>query len=251
MKRNIFLFGFLLCGLSMMWVLPKRGNVAPSSLSTTEINMEEKSPPLVFGEWEGMKSLPTAKEREILAPDTTFIKAVYTCEDFPYLTTNEEKRYQNVVNLSIVISGHDINNSIHRPERCLVAQGHQEMLSVPTQITTPLGRSLEVRKITSRAIFPISETEPDNHQRGFISYYYFVGHKRLTSSHWSRTLMDMEDRLMTGTDQQWSFIMVSAAHDLGATPAETENQRTAVDKKIRQFLSELTDRIVDWNQINL
>ncbi len=234
-----------------MWVLPKRGTVAPSSLSMTEINMEEKVPPLAFGEWEGFKTLPTEDERKILASDTNFIKARYTCKDFPFLETTDEKIYQNVVSLSIVISGHDINNSIHRPERCLVAQGHQEMLSLPSQITTPQGRSLEVRKISSRANFRITQNEPENHQRGFISYYYFVGHKRLTSSHWSRTLMDMQDRLMTGTDQQWSFIMVSAAHDLGASAEETETHRRAVDKKIRQFLGELTDRIVDWNQIDL
>jgi hypothetical protein len=45
--------------------------------------------------------------------------------------------------------------------------------------------------------------------------------------------------------------MVSAAHDLGASAEETETHRSAVDKKIRQFLGELTDRIVDWNQIDL
>lgn len=249
MKRQIFLFAFLLCGLSVTWLMPKRATVAPSSLSTTEIDMEGKCPPLSLGEWKGFKTYASDKEREILASDTNFIKARYTSKDFPILVSVDDRRFENVISLSIVISGHDINNSIHRPERCLVAQGHQEMLSLPNQITTPQGHALEVRRITSKAVFPLDEKEPANLQRGFLSYYYFVGHKRITSSHWTRTFMDMEDRLMTGTDQQWSFVMVSAAHDLGATLEETEAKRDAIDKKIRQFLGELTDRIVDWEQL--
>ena len=249
MKRSIILAATLSCGLSCIWILPKRGNVAPSSLSKTEINAKEKTPPLEFGEWQGFKSLPTAEERKILATDTNFIKARYISDDLPALQCLDGRLFQNFLSLSIVISGHDINNSIHRPERCLVAQGHTEMLSFPDSIETPKARKFGVQRITSKALFPLAETEPNTHARGFISYYYFVGHKRMTNSHYTRTIMDMKDRLLTGTDQQWSFVMVSASHDLGATPEESAQKRESMDKKIRQFMGELTDRIVAWDEL--
>jgi hypothetical protein len=59
----------------------------------------------------------------------------------------------------------------------------------------------------------------------------------------------MKDRLLRGTDQQWSFVMVSMPYNLGSTAEETESKKQAVDKKIRQFLAELTDRIVQWDEI--
>lgn len=249
MKRSLILAATLSCGLSCIYILPKRGSVAPSSLSKTEINVEEKSPPLEFGEWQGIKSFPSEKEREILANDTNFIKARYISDDLPPLQCLDGRLFQNFLSLSIVISGHDINNSIHRPERCLVAQGHTEMLSFPDTIETPKGRKVGVQRITSKALSPIAESEPKTHTRGFISYYYFVGHKRMTNSHYTRTIMDMKDRLLTGTDQQWSFVMVSASHDLGETAEESEKKRQAMDKKIRQFMGELTDRIVAWDEL--
>lgn len=249
MKRRIFLVATLLCGLSCVWILPKRGNVAASSLSKKQIDFEEKSPPLEFGEWQGIKSFPSKEEQEILARDTTFIKARYISDNLPALQCLDGRLFQNFLSLSIVISGHDINNSIHRPERCLVAQGHTEMLSFPDSIETPKGRKVGVQRITSKALFPLAESEPKTHARGFISYYYFVGHKRMTNSHYTRTIMDMKDRLLTGTDQQWSFVMVSASHDLGATPEESAQKRDSMDKKIRQFMGELTDRIVAWDEL--
>ena len=71
----------------------------------------------------------------------------------------------------------------------------------------------------------------------------------MTHSHWTRILSDMKDRLFEGTDQQWSFVMVSMPYNLGKDAAENKILEDQADKKIRQLLGELTDRLVKWNEI--
>jgi hypothetical protein len=236
--------------LGLVFVLPRRGDVALTSLSHETIDIEKKTPPLHVGEWIATSALPSKKEVETLNPDTTFIKGVYQSYDLPPLYARE-KRFDNAVNLSIVISGFDINNSIHRPERCLRAQGHIDMLSLPVKFTTPGGRNIKVQRLTST--FPIAPDQEGGKPFpiGFVSYYYFVGHKHLTHDHWSRTLLDMKDRLLLGTDQQWSFVILSMPYNLGKNVPENEKNQEIADKKIRQLLGELTDVMVDWKQIPL
>ncbi len=248
MKRFYIAPVALALTLSLVFVLPRRGDVALTSLSLQAIDMEQKTPPLHMGEWIATATHPSEKEVQILNPDTTFIKGMYQSYDMPPLYAHG-RRFDNAINLSIVISGFDINNSIHRPERCLRAQGHIDMLSLPVDFTTPGGKNIKVQRLTST--FPIAP-EKDGGKPfpvGFVSYYYFVGHKHLTHDHWSRTLIDMTDRLLLGTDQQWSFVILSMPYNLGQNLSETEKNRQNADKKIRQLLGELTDVMVDWKQI--
>lgn len=249
MKRFFLAPLVLAMALGSIFVLPRRGEVMLTSLSPTAIDMEDKAPPLELGEWVGQSASPSEKEVAILNPDTHFIKGSYTSYDMPSLYDGSGQRFQSAINLSIVISGFDINNSIHRPERCLRAQGHVNMLSLPDQLTTPAGRQLKVQRLTSS--YPIAPKQEGDRPFpiGFISYYYFVGHKNLTHDHWLRTLIDMKDRLLYGADQQWSFVMVSMPYNLGKNPQDTHDRQQQADKKIRQLLGELTDRIVDWPNI--
>jgi hypothetical protein len=249
MKR-FYLTPFVLAlVLGMIFVLPRRGEVALTSLSHRAIDMENKIPPLHIGDWMAQAVPPSKKEVDTLHKDTNFIKGVYSAYDIPPLLGASGQPFHSHINLSIVISGFDINNSIHRPERCLRAQGHLNMLSLPETFTTHAGRSMKVQRLTS--IFPLApENEGDDpFPIGFISYYYFVGHKHLTHDHWSRTLIDMKDRLLYGADQQWSFVMLSMPYNLGKNPAETAQRQQQADKKIRQLLGELTDQIVNWEEI--
>jgi hypothetical protein len=249
MKR-FYLTPFVLAlVLGMIFVLPRRGAVALTSLSTRAIDMEKKVPPLYIGDWFAQPVPPTQKEKDTLNKDTSFIKGIYSAYDMPPMLSASGRPIRAGIDLSIVISGFDINNSIHRPERCLRAQGHLNMLSLPEDFTTPDGRTMKVQRITS--IFPMPpENEGDEpFPIGFISYYYFVGHKHLTHDHWSRTFLDMKDRLLNGADQQWSFVMLSAPYNLGKDPAENAQRQQQVDKKIRQLLGELTDQIVNWEEI--
>jgi hypothetical protein len=232
-----------------VFVLPRRGDVALTSLSRTAIDMEKKVPPLNFGEWTVTPSEATQKEVETLNPDTTFIKAHYQSYEIPPMYNGNGQRFESFISLSIVVSGFDINNSIHRPERCLRAQGHIDMLSLPSDLTTPDGKQIKVQRLSS--VFPIAAQQEGGKPFpiGFVSYYYFVGHKHLTHDHWSRTLLDMKDRLLYGADQQWSFVMLSMPYNLGTSPEQTALNQQRADKKIRQLLGELTDRIVDWKEI--
>lgn len=240
--NRFLLTPFLLFGaLATVYVLPNRGNFAQSSVKT--------EPPLVFGEWTGQKTLPTIKESQILDKDTTFNKATYHCFDLPELNNAKGEIFDSYINLSIVKSGTNVNNSIHRPERCLLGQGHHDIRSIPDVLVTPSGRSIDLKRLTTWfPIAPANEGDPA-FPIGFISYYYFVGHKKLSNDHWQRTISDIRDRLINGTDQQWAFIMVSMPYSLSKDPNQSEKNKQIADKKIRQFLAELTDQIIKWDEI--
>ncbi len=249
MKRFFAIPFILALMLGLIFVLPHRGDVAPTSLSRSAIDMETKTPPLHFGDW--LASATEASENEVktLNADTTFIKANYRSYDLPPLFNQDGQQLDSFISLSIVISGFDINNSIHRPERCLRAQGHLEMQSLADDFSTPAGRAIKVQRLTS--IYPMAPKQEGGKPFpiGFISYYYFVGHKNLTHDHYARTFLDMRDRLLHGADQQWSFVMLSMPYHLGETPAQNSMNQKRADKKIRQLLGELTDLIVDWDQL--
>lgn len=240
--NRFYLAPFILLGLlGTVFILPKRGTFAPSSVHS--------EPPLILGEWTGIKTLPSKEETQILDKDTIFNKAVFSSLDLPDLFNAKGQRFDSTINLSIVKSGTNVNNSIHRPERCLLGQGHQDIRSVGETITTPSGKTIAVKKITTWfPIAPANEGDPA-FPIGFISYYYFVGHKNLSNDHWQRTFSDVMTRLKEGTDQQWSFVMLSMPYNLAKDPAESDSNQQQADKKIRQLLAELTDRLVKWDEI--
>ncbi len=251
MKRFYLTPIALVLVLSLIYILPRRGDVALTSLSHEAIDMEKKIPPLHLGDWIATATQPSEKEIAILNPDTTFIKGIYQSYDMTPIYDAGGRRFDNAINLSIVISGFDINNSIHRPERCLRAQGHIDMLSLPDELVTPKGKKIRVQRLIST--FPVIQEKHDEKPFpiGFVSYYYFVGHKHLTHDHWSRTWIDMTDRLLLGTDQQWSFVILSLPYNFGKNAIEADRNRRNADKKIRQLLGELTDAIVNWDEISL
>src|SRR4029077_11469918 len=92
----------LLGGLSLAFVLPKDIKLQPVGLDLTL--------PEFVGDWHGADQEASKGEREILGPDTQFVRKVYT-------------KGTDEIFVSIVVSGPDMNTSIHRPERCLPAQG--------------------------------------------------------------------------------------------------------------------------------
>jgi len=105
-KRLYILAAFLLVGFSMIWLLPKSSDMKLSCLA--------RNLPMKFDSMRGESTAVTGKELDILAKDTEFERAQYVNVDEPT---------HPPVEVSIVFSGKDLNNSIHRPERCLKAQG--------------------------------------------------------------------------------------------------------------------------------
>ena len=89
--------------MSSAFLLPKVQNAQPVG-----INLD--LPPLV-GEWYGKDEEVTEKEHSVLGPETEFSRKSYRND------------LGNELFVSIVLAGQDMNTSIHRPERCLPAQG--------------------------------------------------------------------------------------------------------------------------------
>src|SRR3954470_20737184 len=102
-KRLVTVAIVLLVGFSSVFLLPKSGKSSPAGIA-----MEL---PHYVGEWIGTDAEVTQREREVLAKDTLFARKTYT------------NLAGDSIYVSIVMSGDDMTNSIHRPERCLPAQG--------------------------------------------------------------------------------------------------------------------------------
>ena len=101
-KRLVFLQLVLLTGLGSAYFVPNRGKMQPIG-----VNMEL---PDSIGQWYGIAQKPSKAESKQLAADTSFARRVYT------------NAFGDSIMASIVLSGEDPDNSLHRPERCLPAK---------------------------------------------------------------------------------------------------------------------------------
>lgn len=215
--------------LSLIFVVPKDVNLLPSAAK----------PELPLGTeldgWSGVKTQESEKERLLLADDTVFSKGLYNHIN-PFTYAKEEPS----ISVSIVYSGSDLNNSIHRPERCLPSQGHVNLICQDSDIPLDDGRTLTFRKINSQ--LPIDKN-PKNSLR-YIHYYVFVSNNFVTNSHLTRTLRDIYDRIVTGRVQRWAYIQIGT-HWGGSTDI-TEEQ---ADSLLRALISKLVSRQIDWQSI--
>ena len=239
MVRPILLPVLLGVTMASVFLLPKVGKIAESAIS-----MEL---PKKMGDWQFDTGQASTKEVDILAKDTQFSKA--TCLA-PIPDSYNQAGGQNVkrIDLSVVLSGTDINNSIHRPERCMPAQGHQIYDAKSDSLTTSAGMIFPVRDLTSLQAIKIKvNDEEKDFKLNCVTLYFFVGQHEITEDHLQRTLIDMRDRLTRGQDQRWAYVSASMwfsdKNEYGLPPRET------AEKEIRQFLSDLADRNIDWTQI--
>src|ERR1051326_4586365 len=150
-KRLIILESILALGMSMVFVLPKKIEIQPAALT--------KSLPSFIGEWYGADQPVSQGEKDALGPDTQFVRKLYT------------NGKGDQIFVSLVFSGPDMATSIHRPERCLPAQG---WTVVNTNVTAiPLARgSLNATRLRNLQVF---------HQENAaaltvysLDYYWFV-----------------------------------------------------------------------------
>lgn len=191
-KRLYILVVLQVLGFSAIWLLPKSGVMKPSRLA--------RHLPIQFGTMKGGKVAVTGEELKILAKDTEFERIQYT---------DLAKPNQPVVEVSVVFSGKDINNSIHRPERCLQAQGWNFVKQRKIVLKDILsdGDELPLREIVCVKTIRLEDGREIDVMR--VQYYTFFGHKKITEDHYGRTLQDMKDRLFKGYDQQWAYATFS------------------------------------------
>jgi len=209
----------LLAGFGSVFLLPHSKKVSPAGIAMTLPN--------VIGTWFGEDAAVTQKELDTLAKDTQFVRKVYTAPE------------GDKIFVSIVLSGDDMTNSIHRPERCLPAQGWQVRASSKRAIRLPDGKSFEVTRLQN-----VQTLETPDKQRIEVTnldYYWFIGFKYMTASHLTRTGIDIRDRILHGQDQRWAYVTVTANVTQGIwRPERSEEETTEV---LEKFMRELAPRL--------
>jgi hypothetical protein len=138
----------------------------------------------------------TTAELNILPKDTEFARDNYS--DFPD---------QDQIFCGIVLSG-AMQQSIHRPEVCLVAQGWTivEQENIPIQL--PSGHRLTVKNLKIRK----NVTTTDGRSILLTQYnmYWFVGEKTTTSEHWMRIFLSSWDRIVHNRAHRWAYVTVAS-----------------------------------------
>ncbi len=227
----------LLCSV---YLLPDAGNMSPSAIHMVL--------PSTMGDWVLQKKPPTEAEIEKLAKDTTFSKA--TCLKARKGEYDSATGYAipDRIDLSIVLSGHNLNDSIHRPERCMPAQGHAIKGSSFHSIDLKANRSLPTHRLLSVQSIATDENHTTYQDFKCVTYYFFVGHRAITSGHYERTAIDMKDRLLLGMDQRWAYVSVSMWY--GDLPwVQNEIPIEEADQKLREFIKLLAEEQIDWEKI--
>src|SRR5260370_7571328 len=112
----------LLVGFGAIFALPHARISSPAGIAMKL--------PIWIGPWLCEDAEITAKEVGGLAKDTQFARKIYTSPE------------GDQVFVSIVLSGDDMASSIHRPERCLPAQGWSLQSSKPESIQLANPKSL-------------------------------------------------------------------------------------------------------------
>ena len=231
----------LVMGVSLgsVYFLPVAGKTAQSAVIMTL--------PESFEDWTFRTIPPSMDELSTLERDTEFAKAICLRPRKGEYSVDGHA-IPDRLDLSIVLSGNDLNNSIHRPERCMPAQGHSIIASSVIPLKSTGGQEFDVKRLRSKqTIKPAKEGDPVL-EFNCITYYFFVGHDRITNDHLQRTLIDMKDRLVRGMDQRWAYVSVSMW--FGKIPwIEEEVSESEADEKIRGFLTEFAGSQIDWTQV--
>jgi Protein of unknown function (DUF3485) len=232
---------FLGASLSLIYLLPSIGAVAQSA-----VKMEL---PSTSDKWSFEKLQASEAELGTLSRDTQFSKAI-CLRARPGEMNLDGYLIPDRIDLSIVLSGADINNSIHRPERCMPAQGHNITSSSDQTIKLANGHQILAKRLISVQSIQNGRNKEREEYLKFdcLTYYFFVGHDCLSNDHLARTFIDMKDRIIRGMDQRWAYVSVSMWY--GKVPwIEKEVPFTEADDKLRVFIAKFSEQQIDWNQI--
>ena len=218
-KRLFAVELLLVAGLSTVFLLPRAPQTKSAGISLKL--------PIWVGNWIGDDVAITQREIEVLAKDTQFARKVYTGPE------------GDQISVSIILSGDDMTTSIHRPERCLPAQGWSLVNTSQRTITLPNSAVLKTTRLSN-----VREMTAKDNQRFLLpnlTYYWFVGHSETTPSHLTRTTLDMRDRILRGYNQRWAYVTVAATVTQGiARPERTEAETGAI---IEKFIQDLVPKL--------
>ncbi len=210
-KRLAFLLVSLLA-MSAVFALPKQLQFQPLGV---KLELPE-----TVGDWHGTDMKITDLEIATLGKETGFARKSYT------------NGRGDELQCTIVLAGQDMNTSIHRPERCLKAQGWSLADAPITPIPVPERGVLETTRLKV-----VKVVKADNGQQipiENLNYYWFVGCTDNTASHFERTKIDITDRLLSGYNQRWAYFTVVATVTKGLKQFGRSEEET--DALIRDFI---------------
>lgn len=214
-SRLALLLALMLGGMSMIFVLPKSRNTDPVGI---RLGLPE-----TLGEWSGKDLAVTEKEINVLGPETRFARKDY------------ENTFGDRILASIILAGPDMMTSIHRPERCLSAQGWEFAPGETRLIDVPGHGKLPITRLRTHRMAKNADGQPvriDN-----ICDYWFAGHTDLTASHESRVWLDSRDRILHGYVQRWAMILISS--DITAGREKFGRDEAQTDAKLEDFIRQL------------
>ncbi len=214
-----------------IYTMPTHDRMLPSSISP-ELPLDYE-----LEGWYGRRTQESAAERNILAADTKFSKGIYV-----QLRETEDTPANPPINVSIVYSGDDMNNSIHRPEVCLPGQGHVNLQGSLATLKLADGRELEFTRLVSKVPVKGNSLLYTDH----VHYYIFIGHTDIQPTHMGRNLRDIYDRVVHGYVQRWAYLQVGC--HWGGESHFTQEQSEA---QVRRLLSELLPRLIDWEKVGM
>ena len=223
-KRLAILLATVGLGLSTVFLLPKSAE-QPTGLQLT--GEEEVAMPEDVSGWFGRSGEITQKERDTLGKGTKFGRMIYS---HPVARSGYE------LLVSVVLSGHDMSNSIHRPERCLDAQGWSILDSEEVAVHLDGRGTFPTTRLHTRR--PVQLKNGTTATQEAYALYWFVGENEITGSHWGRFFQDNRDRLLRGVNQRWAFIMVLATIPIRQKPEEQAEAIRWVDMTARKFIKD-------------
>jgi hypothetical protein len=151
--------------------------------------------PIHVGSFLGEATPISRVELDILPKDTEFARKNY--EDF---------RGHSII-CTIVLSG-AMQQSIHRPEVCLDAQGWSIIKQDDWPIRLASGRDLVVRNLTLRREDPTPDGRRQVTESSYM--YWFVGDNVTTPSHYTRMFLSNWDRIVHNRTHRWAYVIATA-----------------------------------------
>jgi EpsI family protein len=215
-NRLTILLAVLLGGLSTVFLLPKQLYYQPVGVNLAL--------PESVGVWEGKDLAISEREIAALGHETQFARKSYT------------NGLGDELQVTIVLAGQDMNTSIHRPERCLSAQGWDLVDSQSVRVPLPSGAAMEATRLHDMRMFQ-SEGRASGVAIYNLNYYWFVGYSDITNSHTARYWMDIRDRILHGYNQRWAYFTVAATVTDGLRRFGRDEKQT--DALIQDFIKKL------------
>lgn len=220
-KRLALLLAIFVAGFGSIFLLPHQLGFQPAGV--------DAALPKMVGVWYGQDIQVTDKELKVLGEDVG--------------TEFARKSYHNGAGFeivaSIVLSGDDMSRSIHRPERCLPAQGFTVIDNRSVPIALPDRGTFKVTRLQNVRNVPLEDGSSLSVYN--FTYYWFIGHTDTTNSHIVRTWMDMRDRLVHGYNQRWAYVTVAAQVPRGAE--EDPKTQKVIDDWMKDFIKQLAPKI--------